>query len=458
MSENYYGFEKFLSLLDDNNILKNATAMGVMVHLQKCIEEIKSNVLTDLISLDENKKDHYLDLKINEIKRQDYLKNYGKDKIERWLKEFNVNLEDILKNNVESEHFYKMVDSYFEQNFDPGTTEYNTSSAAQNDFLLYFLNFYANELIAFLESKKSTFKESNKQKIKLKSEELAILITKNFDELKALKQNMYQEIDSTFGSDPWADHTEVEIKYEFDIELATSEIKRLIFELYNQSKVDNYFYFDCPSEVYKKHFEARKDLYIIDVPDAYEVDFLISEIEYFSKPYDNRVIIGDSAHNYNEYVDYNDRYRITLKRKLEFLAVKLRQYGYIIKTKEGASLIDESNGDYKGWGTEIILEKTKTSNFTNPKAQDIKEAEPKTEKQLTANQIVLLLQEIGFFTHPKIEKTSKVKQSELISKICGLNSKNIKIKIQNLDKTLKELGENHQKDIDKIDDILNNLE
>ena len=155
MSENYYGFEKFLSLLDDNNILKTATAMGVMVHLQKCIEEIKSNVLTDLISLDENKKDHYLDLKINEIKRQDYLKNYGKDKIERWLKEFNVNLEDILQNKVESDHFYKMVDGYFEQNFDPGTIEYNTSSAAQNDFLLYFLNYYANKLIAFLESKKN---------------------------------------------------------------------------------------------------------------------------------------------------------------------------------------------------------------------------------------------------------------------------------------------------------------
>jgi hypothetical protein len=82
----------------------------------------------------------------------------------------------------------------------------------------------------------------------------------------------------------------------------------------------------------------------------------------------------------------------------------------------------------------------------------------KSQKQLTVNQIVLLLQEVGFFTHPKIEKAPKTKQADLISKICGLNAKNIKTKIQNLDKSPKELGLNNQKDIDKIEFILNNLE
>lgn len=81
----------------------------------------------------------------------------------------------------------------------------------------------------------------------------------------------------------------------------------------------------------------------------------------------------------------------------------------------------------------------------------------KKPNQLTTNQIVLLLQEIGFFTHPKIEDASKVKQAELISLITGLNEKNIKTAIQKLDKKPSELKVNYEKDIIKINQILDNL-
>lgn len=195
MSKNYYGFEKFCELLNDNNILKKATAMGVMVHLQKCIEEIKSNVLADLIELNDSKIDNYLDLKINEIKRQDYLENYGIDKISRWLKEFDVRIEDIIKGRVDSEHFHKMVDGYFEQNFDPGTKEYNTSRAAQNDFLLYFLNYYANELISFLESKKISKvidnKSKNKNSNKKFNDEYLIRFCESISDERAIKETCF---------------------------------------------------------------------------------------------------------------------------------------------------------------------------------------------------------------------------------------------------------------------------
>ncbi len=452
MSDNYYGFEKFLSLLDDNNILKKTTAMGVMVHLQKCIEEIKSNVLTDLLSIDEIKKDHYLDLKINEIKRQDYLKGYGINKIERWLKKFNVSIEDVIQNTVNSDYFYKMVDGYYEQNFDPGTTEYNISSAAQNDFLLYFLNYYANELISFLESKKSTFTGEIIKKENIKSRDISETIAEKFYNLKETNKRMADEIQATYGNDIFADHSDIELKYEFQIDTIKDEIKQLVSDLYGQSKKDNYYYFDCPSEVYINYFEKRKEEYLIEVPEANESEFLLSEIKYFSEPYNNRIIKGNAEYDYNDYIEYTDRYRISLKRKLEFLAKKLKPYGYAIKYKEGEALIDETNGNYRGWGTEIVLEKTEN------KSEDIPEVEYKSEKQLTTNQIVLLLQETGFFSHPKIEKAPKTRQSELISKICGLNVKNLKKKIESLDKSPKELGKNHQKDIDKIEDILNKLE
>ena len=81
----------------------------------------------------------------------------------------------------------------------------------------------------------------------------------------------------------------------------------------------------------------------------------------------------------------------------------------------------------------------------------------KKENQLTTNQIVLLLQEIGFFSHSKVLDSQKTKQAKLISNITGLNEKNIKTAIEKLDKKPSELTANYQKDIDKINQILNDL-
>jgi hypothetical protein len=87
------------------------------------------------------------------------------------------------------------------------------------------------------------------------------------------------------------------------------------------------------------------------------------------------------------------------------------------------------------------------------------EIETKKNKpnQLTANKIVLLLQEIGFFSHPKIEDASKVKQAGLISQITGIHQKTIKTNIEKLDKKSSELTANYQKDIDKINQIIDDL-
>jgi hypothetical protein len=77
--------------------------------------------------------------------------------------------------------------------------------------------------------------------------------------------------------------------------------------------------------------------------------------------------------------------------------------------------------------------------------------------QLTANQIVILLDKLGFFTNPKIEDVSKVKQAELVSLISGLNEKNIKTNIEKLDNKPSDVTVNYQKDIDKISKLLDDL-
>ncbi len=78
-------------------------------------------------------------------------------------------------------------------------------------------------------------------------------------------------------------------------------------------------------------------------------------------------------------------------------------------------------------------------------------------KQLTANQIVLLLDRVGVFNSPGIEDAPKTKKADLVSQITGLHSKNLKKCIENLEKLPKEQGVNYQKDIDKIDQILASL-
>jgi hypothetical protein len=245
MSESYYSFEKFCSLLNNQNILKEMPALVVQGNLESCVTNIKFDVLKDLLKLDNYKINVYLDLKLNEIKKQDYLKGFSSKKIERWLEYFKVELDDILAFNVDSDSFKDLVGGYYlnhniESVDDDKIEDYKIAKEAQEAFLYYFLNYYANQLISFLELKK----------------------------------------------------------------------------------------------------------------------------------------------------------------------------------------------------------------ITTP------EAEIKKTNQLTANQIVLMLQEIGFFTHPKIEDASKVKQADLISLITGIHNKTIKNNIEKLDKSPAENGANYQKDIDLINKIL----
>lgn len=79
----------------------------------------------------------------------------------------------------------------------------------------------------------------------------------------------------------------------------------------------------------------------------------------------------------------------------------------------------------------------------------------KKENQLTANQIVILLDRLGLLAHPDIEDLSRSKQAELISLITGLNKKNLEKYIDKLEAS--KPTKNYQKDINKIDKILDDL-
>ena len=239
-----------------------------------------------------------------------------------------------------------------------------------------------------------------------------------------------------------------------------SELKASFFfdidDIYKLSIENDYFYFDCPQKVYVNHFEKRFIEFKEYALDADLLDFIKHEISIFNAPNNHRVIKeltnlkSPITVNYSDYFSSNNyRYSIALSKKVDFLSTKAKEFGFSIDYQEGEEYYNEYTGHYlceDSFLTLIPLEK-----------ENLVIVEPNKQNQLTTNQIVLLLQEIGFFTHPKIEDASKVKQAELISLITGLHQKNIKTNIQKLENKPAKVTANYQKDIDKTNKILDDL-
>lgn len=354
MSKKHYGFEKFCELLSDYNILKKHSVMGVIKMLQLCISEIKSDVLLKMSNEGEN--DHYLEYLINEIEKQDYLKEIDEKRTNKFLKELNVSLDQLMNLNFPSELSSTLDITLSWETFHEN---YDYSFACQTAFLDYFLLHYANELISFLESKKTSYiKKEDDIKAASDFENLDVYskLLYLFKELEKIKIDIFREARHCSSAEAYH---EIELKYEDDINIIKEQIIEVIDGLYSQSKKDNIYYFDCPSEVYKNYFSDRMSTYFKDIPEANELDFLKSEIKYFSNPLKNRVL--EKKYDYSEFVGNTDKYKIPLRRKLEFLTPKLKKYNYRILYKEDVWFEDPVYGK-DILGTEIKIEKDETLN------------------------------------------------------------------------------------------------
>ena len=103
-----------------------------------------------------------------------------------------------------------------------------------------------------------------------------------------------------------------------------------------------------------------------------------------------------------------------------------------------------------------MIETKKVISFIEDQFNDLLPLK-KVGSQLSTNQIVILLDKLDFFNLPKIKDLPKTKQAYLISLIIRFDKTNIKKKIHDLEKKPSELGDSYQKDIDIVEDILNNL-
>ncbi|WP_418262790.1 hypothetical protein [Flavobacterium faecale] len=149
-------FDKFCELIDDINVLDKYTAIGVMIDLQHCIKEIKSETLAELQEKGVNRNDH-LEFKINEVEKRSYAKNANINYIQKWIDEYQISLTDLFSNSIQDNPIYIMINTHY-KDMEKFSQETDKVYYLQLDFHQYFCKYYADELIEYFKSKMTTKK------------------------------------------------------------------------------------------------------------------------------------------------------------------------------------------------------------------------------------------------------------------------------------------------------------
>jgi|GEM_PF-2338559 len=406
-------FDKFCELIDDYTILKKSTATGVMVDLEDCIKRIKSETLLELQEKGVNRNDH-LEFKINEIEKQDYSKNADISYIQKWLNEYKISIEDIFSRNYRGNDIEAVIDRHY-NDMDKFSPEKDKALLVQTDFYYYFCKHYADELIAYFNSKKESKETSisTKQPLPMKpfKDEYLTVFCKEISDERAVKECCFDLVYE--GIVHYVPYLETEI------------IENLL--LLGNDKRDDYLNFAI-DKIKKTPFVDKEKFNIDKWLKKYNVS--INEFPNFSNE--------ELKHWLNRY--YNG-YSET-PHDLDFiLDIQIDFYCYAAMI-EANKMID-------------FLE-SKKINATSNSIDNTTETE--NTNQLTVNQSIILLDKLGVFSADTFENKPNTKKAKLISQLLGKNEKNVKTAIEKLELKKSELGAGYQRDIDKIERILNNLE
>ncbi len=406
-------FDKFCELIDDYTILKKSTATGVMVDLEDCIKRIKSETLLELQEKGVNRNDH-LEFKINEIEKQDYSKNADISYIQKWLNEYKISIEDIFSRNYRGNDIEAVIDRHY-NDMDKFSPEKDKALLVQTDFYYYFCKHYADELIAYFNSKKESKETSisTKQPLPMKpfKDEYLTVFCKEISDERAVKECCFDLVYE--GIVHYVPYLETEI------------IENLL--LLGNDKRDDYLNFAI-DKIKKTPFVDKEKFNIDKWLKKYNVS--INEFPNFS----NEELKHWLNRYYNGYSETPHDLDFILDIQIDFYC-----YGAMI---EANKMID-------------FLE-SKKINATSNSIDNTTETE--NTNQLTVNQSIILLDKLGVFSADTFENKPNTKKAKLISQLLGKNEKNVKTAIEKLELKKSELGAGYQRDIDKIERILNNLE
>ncbi|MBC5836719.1 hypothetical protein [Flavobacterium muglaense] len=413
MDETY--FESFLKLIDNNLILKKSTAIGVMVDLKYYLTEIKSEVLLELQTKGESKND-YLDYLINEVEKQDYVKEADISYIQKYLDQYNISISEIRDMKFMQNLIVSKIDRHY-NDMVPFSHEKDEAFLIQTDFLNYFCKYYADELITFLKLKKTnntTHKVPHPQITKpFKGDFLNAFIKEISNEREIYQSTFIQCYD--FGIKAYTDYLKSEIKENLLI-LPAEKINPYLDFI--EDKISSTPYFTTNPNIIDKWI-TKYNATTLEFPflENKEINFFITKSINF--------------HLWND----EDR------SLMEDIQIDFYCYAAMVEAKKITDFLNS-----KKINQATMVNKVEISNNTE------------NTNQLTVNQAVILLDKLGLFNSPKIENMPNTKKAILVSQLIGKNEKNIKTAIEKLELKQSELGAGYQRDLDKVQQLLNNLE
>jgi hypothetical protein len=408
-------FDKFCELIDDYTILKKSTAIGVMIDLKDCIKKIKSEVLLELQNKTDNRND-YLDFLINEIERRDYINSADISYVQKWLDKYQISIQDIFNTNFGKNEIEHFIDRHYDD-MEKFSEEKDKAYALQLDFYNFFCSYYSNELIDYLNSKKE-IKTTNtplkqEQPIKpFKDEYLNVFCNEISDE-RAVKECCFDLVYE--GIIHYVPYLETEV------------IENLL--LLSNDKKDDYLNFTI-DKIKKTPFVDKEKINIDKWLKKYNVT--IDEFPKFSSKELNHWL----GRYYNGYSETPHDLDFILDIQIDFYC-----YAAMVEANKMIDFLESKRANVNN-STNKIENTDDTENINH----------------LSVNQAVILLDKLGVFTDKSLDNVSNVKKAKLISQLLGRNWKNIKTSIESLEKRQSELGSGYQRDLDKIQKLLDNLE
>ena len=408
-------FSKFCEIIDDCTILKKSTAIGVMVDLVDCIKKIKSETLLELQNKGNNRND-YLDYLINEIEKQNYSKNADISYIQKWLDEYKISIEKIFDMNYRNSNIETVVNSHYNdmEKFSP---EKDKALLVQTDFYYYFCKHYSDELITYFNSKKDK-KQTN-------------ITSKPQPPTKHFKDEYLNVFCREISDERVINETCFDLIYEGIIHyvpyLETEVIENLLH--LGNDKRDDYLNF-AVDKIKKTPFIDKEKINIDKWLKKYNVT--IDEFPKFSNDELNNWL----KRYYNGYSETPNDLDFILDIQIDFYC-----YAAMIEANKMIAFLE-----------------SKRTNSNNAMSNIENSNETETINQLSVNQAVILLDKLGVFTDKTLDNVSNVKKAKLVSQLLGKNWKNIKTSIESLEKRQSELGSGYQRDLDKIQKLLDNLE
>jgi hypothetical protein len=352
---------------------------------------------------------NYDDLIYTTIYGLTYDKGADIEYIDKWLKEFEIDIDDIVKNNFGSNEIGKYI-SVKHNDFHGTQEDKRKAHLIQVEFLDYFLKFYAGNFQSKIYSGFDVTYKNEWKYIKLSGLDVEYLnnfCKSVFDEKIATKSS------SRFNITDLASKLEVEI---------TENIINS-----SENKIESYLH-----RVITALNERQKNiLFSEDKMDKWvsKFDIDLEDFPYFKNEELSIILNKEYSGTHNSVDERKDVFQI----QTDF-------YFYISYTETEKLIKFLKDNSSKPLGDIKIIKN--------------KVIESKSE-QLTVNQSVILLDKLGLFASSEFEEMHNTKKALLLSSLLGKNDKNIKTAIEKLELPTSKLGVNYQKDLDKIENLIN---